>query len=385
MSTHELIPFSLPDVGEEEIAEVVDSMRYGWVTTGPKMRRFEEAFAEFLGGGLETVAVNSATAGLHLAVEASGAGPGDEVITSPYTFTATAEVIRYVGANPVFVDIDPATFNLDPGRIEQALTPRTKAIMPVHFAGLACAMDPILEVARRHGLRVIEDAAHAMPTTYRGEAIGTLKSDATVFSFYSTKTMTTGEGGMVVTRDPRIAQRCRLMRLHGIDRDTFSRYHSDKPAWFYEVIAPGYKYNMTDVAASMGLHQLRKVDRFQRRRAEIQNYYNERFKALPVVLPPDAPAGDRHAYHLYALRLRQDAPLERNRFIEELSRRGISASVHFIPLIVQPYWRETCKLDPQDFPNAMECFRGEVSLPNYTRLSDEQVQRIADNVVDLLG
>lgn len=379
------IPFSLPDIGEEEIAEVVDSMRYGWVTTGPKMRRFEESFTEFLGGGVETVAVNSATAGLHLAVEAIGAKEGDEVITTPYTFTSTAEVIRYVGATPVFVDIDPDTFNIDPSSIYKALTSRTKAILPVHFAGLACEMDSILDIAKEHGLRVIEDAAHSLPTTYHGQMIGTLQSDATVYSFYSTKTMTTGEGGMVVTRDPKIAQRCRVMRLHGIDRDAFSRYNSDKPAWFYEVIAPGYKYNMTDVAASMGLHQLKKIQRFQKRRAEIQKYYNDRFKGLPIILPPDAPAGDMHAYHLYTLRLRQDAPLERNQLIEELAKRGISTSVHFIPLILQPYWRETYNLDPRDFPNTMECFRGEVSLPNYTRLTDEHVERIADNVFDLLG
>ena len=235
------LPFALPDIGEEEIAEVVDSLRSGWVTTGPKTKRFEQEFADFLGGGCEAIAVNSATAGLHLALEAIGIGAGDEVITTPYTFTATAEVVRYLGAHPVFVDIDPATLNIDVSKIEAAITPRTKAIMPVHFAGLSCDMDAIIRLARKHGLKVVEDAAHALPTRTNDKLIGTLDSDATVFSFYATKTITTGEGGMVVTRDPAIAARCRVMRLHGISRDAFDRYVSAKPSWQYEVVAPGFK------------------------------------------------------------------------------------------------------------------------------------------------
>jgi dTDP-4-amino-4,6-dideoxygalactose transaminase len=236
----DFLPFALPDVGEEEIAEVVDALRSGWVTTGPKTRRFETDFVEYLGGGIEAVAVNSATAGLHLAVEAAGIGPGDEVVTTTHTFTATAEVVRYLGADPVFVDIDPASYCIDVQAIEAAVTPRTRAIMPVHYAGYPCDMDAITTVARRHDLKIIEDAAHALPTLYRERLVGTLDSLATVFSFYATKTITTGEGGMVVTRDPAIARRARLMRLHGIDRDAFDRYTSSRPAWYYEVVAPGY-------------------------------------------------------------------------------------------------------------------------------------------------
>lgn len=379
------IPFSIPDIGQEEVDEVVDSMLHGWVTTGPKMRKFEEDFATFLGGGVETVAVNSATAGLHLAVEAIGLAPGDEVITSPYTFTATAEVVRYLGGKPVFVDVDESTFNLDPSQIEAKITPRTKAIIPVHMAGLACDMEPILSVARRHNLRVIEDAAHALPTTYRGKLIGSLASDATVFSFYSTKTITTGEGGMIVTRDPKLAARCRVMRLHGIDRDAFSRYNAKNSAWYYEVIAPGYKYNMTDIAASMGIHQLKKAWRFQKRRQEIAEIYSGALRELPVTVPPSAPDDDLHAWHLYILRLRQDAPITRDNFIQKMGAAGISTSVHFIPLFLHPYWRDTYKLRPEDFPSSMACYRGAVSLPNYTKLTDEQVNRVALTARHLLG
>src|SRR6185436_7845006 len=283
------LPFALPEIGEEEITEVVDALRSGWLTTGPKTARFEANFAEFIGGGVQALAVNSATAGLHLALEASGVGAGDEVITTTYTFTATAEVIRYLGAHPVLLDIDPQTFNLDPAQIGSAITPRTKAIIPVHFAGLSCAMDEILAIARKHNLRVIEDAAHALPTTYRGKLIGALESDATVYSFYATKTITTGEGGMIVTRDAELARRCRVMRLHGISRDVFDRYTSTTPAWHYEVVAPGFKYNMSDLAAAVGIHQLKKAWQFQARRQELAAAYTAAFADLPVILPPAAP------------------------------------------------------------------------------------------------
>ena len=383
--TETFIPFSRPDIGWEEVDEVVDSMLNGWVTTGPKMRQFENDFAAFLGGGVQAVAVNSATAGLHLAVEAIGLKPADEVITTPYTFTATAEVIRYLGATPVFVDIDSDTFNIDPGAIRAKITSRTKAILPVHFGGLACDMDPIIAIAREHGLRVIEDAAHSFPTGYKGKLIGTLPTDATVFSFYSTKTMTTGEGGMIVTRDTQLANRCRMMRLHGIDRDAFARYNSDKPAWYYEVLAPGFKYNMTDIAAAMGIHQLKKARRFQARRQQIAKLYNDAFCGLPVILPPDAVEGDIHAHHLYALRLRPESPLSRDAFIDQMAKLGISTSVHFIPMFLHPYWRDTYHLSPQDFPRAMQCYSSEVSLPNFTRMTDEQLQRVIDATQELLA
>lgn len=370
------LPFALPDIGEEEIAEVVDSLRSGWLTTGPKTKRFEEEFAAFIGSKCEAVAVNSATAGLHLALEAVGVGPGDEVITTPYTFTATAEVIRYLGADPVFVDIVHETYNIDPWKIEAAITPRTKAIIPVHFAGLPCDMEEILEIAQRYGLKVIEDAAHALPSLYKGMLIGALKSDATVYSFYATKTITTGEGGMVVTQDPDIAQRCKVMRLHGISRDAFDRYVSTKPSWFYEVVAPGYKYNMTDMAASLGIHQLRKAKGFQQRREEMADRYNEAFCDLPVVLPPKAPAGDSHAWHLYVLRLHSEANVKRDRFIELMAEKGVGCSVHFIPLHMHPYWRERYGLKPSDFQNAFEIYKSAVSLPLYTKMTNDDQDRV---------
>ena len=379
------LPFALPDIGEDEISEVVDSLRSGWLTTGPKTKRFEEDFSAFVGSDCEAVAVNSATAGLHLALEAVGVGPGDEVLTTPYTFTATAEVICYLGADPVFVDIDPRTFNIDPSKIVRAITPRTKAIIPVHFAGLPCDMDAILEIAQRYGLKVIEDAAHALPSLYKGTLIGALKSDATVYSFYATKTISTGEGGMVVTQNPDIAKRCRVMRLHGISRDAFDRYVSTKPSWFYEVVAPGFKYNMTDIAASLGIHQLRRAREFQQRREEMADRYNNAFNALPVILPPGAPKGNSHAWHLYVLRLPADSKIKRDRFIEFMAEKGIGCSVHFIPLHIHPYWREKYGLKPTDFQNALDLYRSVVSLPLYTKMTNDDQMRVIASVKEILS
>ncbi|MFT4193167.1 DegT/DnrJ/EryC1/StrS family aminotransferase, partial [Ottowia sp.] len=249
-ATSVFIPFARPDIGDDEIAAVTRALRSGWVTTGPETRAFEQEFAGYLGGGLHAIAVNSATAGLHLALEAIGIQPGDEVIAPTLTFTATVEVARYLGADAKLVDVDPVTLNIDPARIEAAITPRTKAILPVHYGGLACNMDAIFAIAERHGLKVVEDAAHALPATYSGALIGQLASAAAVFSFYANKTMTTGEGGMVVTRDEHLAARMKVMRLHGISRDAFDRFQSRTPAWYYEIVAPGFKYNLTDPAAA---------------------------------------------------------------------------------------------------------------------------------------
>jgi len=385
MSMPEFLPFALPDIGEEEIAEVLDSLRSGWLTTGPKAKFFEQQFAAFLGGSTEAIAVNSATAGLHLALEAIGLEPGDEVITTPYTFTATAEVVRYLGADPVFVDIDSRTFNIDRAKIEAAVTSKTKAIIPVHFGGLACDMDAIHRIARKSGLKVIEDAAHALPTTYNGKLVGALESDVVVYSFYATKTITTGEGGMLVTRNPEIAKRCSIMRLHGINRDAFDRYTSTKPSWSYEVVAPGYKYNMMDIAASLGIQQLRKVWSLQKRRADMAAHYDEAFKDLPVLLPPKAAAGDIHAWHLYVLRLDEDAKISRDRFIELMATNGIGCSVHFIPLHLHPYWRDRYKFKPDDFPNALNAYQRAVSLPIYTKMTDEDQARVISAVRAILA
>lgn len=383
MST--FLPFALPDIGEEEINEALDSLRSGWLTTGPKTKRFEEDFASFTGHDAEAIAVNSATAGLHLALEAVGIGPDDEVITTPYTFTATAEVVRYLGADPVLVDIDPATFNIDPAQIESAITARTKAIIPVHFAGLACDMNAILRIARKYNLKVVEDAAHALPTTCNGRLIGSLDSDATVYSFYATKTITTGEGGMIVTRNPEVAKRCRIMRLHGISRDAFDRYTSTKPSWHYEVVAPGCKYNMTDIAASLGIHQLRKAGAFQKKREAMARRYDEAFDDLPIILPPKAPAGDVHAWHLYVIRLTDSTPVERNRFIELMAEKGVGCSVHFIPLHLHPYWRDRYNLKPEDFPNALNAYEHAVSLPIYTKMTDRDQERVMAAVRNILS
>lgn len=385
MDNLQFLPFALPDIGEEEIAEVVDTLRSGWITTGPKAKQFEQDFAAFIGGGVETIAVNSATAGLHLALDALGISAGDEVITTPYTFTATAEVVRYLDAHPVFVDIDPVSFNIDPKKIENAITEKTKAIIPVHFAGLACKMDEIIKIARKHNLKVIEDAAHALPTTCNGKIIGSLDTDVTIFSFYATKTITTGEGGMIVTRDPKLADRCRVMRLHGINRDVFDRYSSKKPSWQYDVIAPGYKYNITDIAAAIGMHQLKKAKWFSARRKQIAEKYNESFAELPVILPPNGNGSEIHAWHLYVIRLTDKSEITRDEFIYEMSKCGIGSSVHFIPLHILTYWKQKYNLNKMDFPCAYNAYLNAVSLPIYTKMTDEDVNRVIKAVTDLLG
>jgi len=380
----DFIPFARPAIGEEEIAEVVDSLRNGWVTTGPKAKQFETDFARYIGGEVEAVALNSATAGLHLALEALGISAGDEVITTPYTFTATAEVVRYLGADPVFVDIEPETLNIDVASIEAAITERTKAIIPVHFAGLSCNMDEIIALAKKHDLKVVEDAAHALPARYKQQLIGTLNSDATVFSFYANKTITTGEGGMLVTRDSSLAERPRAMRLHGINRDVFARYASDKPSWFYEVVAPGYKYNLTDIAASIGIHQLKKADLFQQQREQLANVYLRELADLPLRMPAVAPPGWQHAWHLFVVRINRDAPVGRNEFIEKMAEQKIGCSVHFIPLHIQPYWRDRYHFRPEDFPQAYQAYEGAVSLPLYPRMTEAEQQRVIDVTRTLL-
>ncbi|MFO1218993.1 MAG: DegT/DnrJ/EryC1/StrS family aminotransferase [Burkholderiaceae bacterium] len=386
MSTAPFLPFALPDIGDEEIAEVVDTLRSGWLTTGPKAKRFETEFAAFLGDEtLHCIAVNSATAGLHLALEALGIAPGDEVITTTHTFTATAEVVRYLGADVRLVDIDPATLNIDARLVEAAITPRTKAIIPVHYGGLAADMPAILAIARRHGLKVVEDAAHALPATSGGRLVGTLESDATVFSFYANKTITTGEGGMLVTRSDALARRARVMRLHGISRDAFDRFTSKAPSWYYEIVAPGFKYNLTDIAAAIGLQQLKKARAFAQRRAEIAQRYTEALASLPLALPPGPPAGEQHAWHLYAIRLADGVGVARDRFIEQLYARGIGCSVHYIPLHQHPYWRERYGLSEGMFPHSQHAYERMLSLPIYTRMSDADTARVATAVKATLG
>ena len=380
------LPFARPDIGAAEIDAVSAAMRSGWVTTGPKTKEFEQAFTTYLGGhGLQSIAVNSATAGLHLALEALGIGPGDEVIAPTLTFTATVEVVRYLGADPVLVDVDPVTLNIDPARIRAAITPRTKAIMPVHYGGLACDMDAILAIAKEHGLKVVEDAAHALPTTWRGTLVGQLQSDVTVFSFYANKTITTGEGGMAVTHDPALAQRMRTMRLHGMNRDAFDRFTSRIPAWYYEVVAPGFKYNMTDVAAAMGVEQLARLPHFVQRREVLARRYHEQLANLPLALPAVAPPGDTHAWHLYVIRLLPDAPLDRDAAIQALSDRGIGTSVHYVPLHRHPYWRDRYQLTPAMFPEADAAYQAMISIPLFTAMSDSDQDRVIAALHEVLG
>jgi dTDP-4-amino-4,6-dideoxygalactose transaminase len=386
MTQPKFLPFALPDIGEDEINEVVDALRSGWVTTGPKTKQFEADFAAFIGDGVEAIAVNSATAGLHLALEAVGIGPGDEVIVPSYTFTATAEVVRYLGAHPVCVDVDAATFNIRPEAIRAAITAKTRAIMPVHFAGLACDMDAIIAIAREHGLKIVEDAAHAMPTYYKGKLIGTLDSDVSVFSFYANKTMTTGEGGMVVSKNKDIIARCKVMRLHGISRDAFDRYTSKTPAWYYEVVAPGYKYNMPDTAAAMGIHQLKKINAFLAKRETLAARFDEALADLPLILPArPVDAGSNHAWHLYPVRLKPEAGISRDDFIVRMAELGIGCSVHFIPLHRQPVWRDGYGLKREDFPVADAAFEAEVTLPLYTRMTDDDQRRVIAAVREVLG
>lgn len=383
---HAFLPFALPEIGEEEIGEVIDTLRSGWITTGPKAARFESEFAKFLGdASLHCIAVNSATAGLHLALEALGIGPGDEVITTTHTFTATAEVVRYLGADVKLVDVDPETLNIDLQQVEAAICPRTRAILPVHYAGLAVDMPALLELAQRRGLRVVEDAAHAFPASIGGRLVGTLASDATVFSFYANKTITTGEGGMLVTANAELASRARIMRLHGMNRDAFDRFTSTRPAWYYEIVAPGFKYNLTDIAAAIGLHQLSRAHAFRKRREEIARQYDALLADLPVIRPAQPASGDLHAWHLYVLRLADPARVQRDRLVESLFAAGIGCSVHYIPLHLHPYWRDRYQLAPQDYPVSQRAYERMVSLPIYSRMQDADVRRVASAVRAALG
>jgi len=374
----EFLPFAAPLLGDEEIQEVVHCLRSGWLTTGHKVKQFEREFGEFI-GAKHALAVNSCTAALHLALEAVGVGPGDEVITTPMTFTATAAVIEHLGARPVFADVTARTLNIDPEQIRRRLSPRTKAILPVHFAGQACDMDAIVDIARGAGVPVIEDAAHAIPTRYNGRMVGTL-SDITCFSFYATKNVTTGEGGMVVTDRDDIMERMRLMHLHGMSKDAWKRY-TQNGSWSYEILAPGFKYNLTDIAAAIGIHQLRKCQAFHRRRLTIADQYDAAFADLPGISIPRVEDRESHGWHLYVIQVDPERlTIGRDAFIDQLIARNIGVSVHFIPLHVHPYYRERYALRPQDFPNAWGAYERIVSLPIYAKMSDDDVRHVVDAV-----
>lgn len=367
------LPFALPDIGAEEIDAVREVLESGWVTTGPKTKQFEAEFAKAV-GAKHAIALNSCTAALHLALEAIGLRADDEVITSPYTFAATAEVIRYFGAKPVLVDVDAETFNIRPDLVEAAITGRTRAVIPIHIAGRAADMDPLLAICRARGVVVIEDAAHSFPTTYKGRTIGSF-GDMTCFSFYATKTITTGEGGMICTDNDEWADRCRIMSLHGISRDAWKRYTAEGN-WYYEIVAPGFKYNLTDIASALGLAQLQKAERMAHRRREIALRYNAAFGRLESLQVP-LEGDDVHPWHLYMLRVHPDRlSITRDRFVEELRARNIGTSVHFIPLHVHPYYRELYGYTPEDFPVAHAEYLREISLPIYSKMTDEDVDDV---------
>jgi perosamine synthetase len=372
------LPFALPDTDGDELAEIQEALESGWITTGPKTRRFEAAFTATV-GARHAIAVNSCTAAMHLALDALGLQRGDEVITTPYTFAATAEVVRYFDARPVLVDVDARSLNMRPELLEAAITSRTRAIIPIHIAGLPADLDGIHEVARRHDLPVIEDAAHAFPARYKGRMIG-CQSQFTCFSFYATKTITTGEGGMICTDDDTWAERCRIMALHGISKDAWKRYTAEG-AWYYEIVAPGYKYNMADLAAALGLAQLRKAERMAERRRVIAQQYNRAFADSPELQIPHDRPDCQHAWHLYMLRLNLDRLcIDRGRFIERLKQHNIGTSVHFIPLHMHPYYRQTYGYRPDDFPVAHGEYLREISLPIYSKMSDADVLDVIDAV-----
>jgi dTDP-4-amino-4,6-dideoxygalactose transaminase len=338
-----------------------------------------------MGGDVEAIAVNSATAGLHLAAEACGIGPGDDVIVPTLTFTATASVIRYLGAEIVLADVEEKTRCIDLDDAERRLTPRCKAIIPVHFGGLPCDMTKVMAFARRHGLKVIEDAAHAMPARFDGRLIGSLDSDACVFSFYACKPITTGEGGMIVTRDPKIAARARVMRTHGLDRDSFDRFRKVGASWAYDVVAPGFKYNLTDVAAAIGVVQLSRAETLQASRQRAAERYLKKLANLPIECPANAPPGGLNSWHMFPIQVHESARADRDDLIAALTAEGIGTSVHYRPLHEMTYWKERYRCEPGDFPVASRYFAGAVTLPLFAGMTDAQVDRVVAAVREVLG
>jgi dTDP-4-amino-4,6-dideoxygalactose transaminase len=377
------IVFGSPLIGEEEIAEICATLRSGWVGTGPKVRRFEEMFREYV-GARHAIAVNSCTAALHLSLLVSGVAPGDEVITTPMTFCATANSILHAAARPVFVDVDPYTMNLDPAGVEAAITPKTRAIVPVHFAGRPCPMDEIESLASRFDLLVIEDAAHSIEGRYHGRKIGAI-SPMTCFSFYVTKNMTTVEGGMITTENDDFAAKLKMYALHGLSADAWHRF-SDRGYKHYEVVFPGFKYNMTDLQASLGLHQLGRLEAHLVRRDEIWRRYDESFADLPVRTPAPPEPDTKHSLHLYTLRiLLKTCGKTRDEVMQELHQRGIGTGVHYTALHLHPYYRETFGYREGMFPHAEAIGASTLSLPLSAKLSDEEVERIIGAVRNVLS
>ncbi len=372
------LPIALPWMGEREKALVLESLDSGWITTGPRTLELAARIAE-RAGAKHAVCVNSATGALHLALEALGIADGDEAITSTWTFVATVNVIEHVRARPVLVDIEPDTLNLDPAAVAAAITPRTRAIITVDYGGHPCEYDAIHALAREHGIAIIDDAAHALGAAYRGRAVGSL-ADITAFSFYATKNLSTGEGGAAVTDDPALAERIQLLSLHGMSRDAWKRY-GDTGSWFYEVVAPGWKYNLSDVLAAIGVGQMERFDEFQARRLAIVERYQAAMADISEVRLPVARPHVTHAWHLFPIALELDRlTIDRARFIQELRSENIGTSVHFIPIHRHPHFRDSLSLKPEQFPVAEHAYARAISLPLFPRMTDRDVDDVVDAV-----
>ncbi len=383
MPRSEFLVFGAPKISEDEIAEVVAVLRSGWIGTGPRCVQFEKLFADYVGVP-HAIAVNSCTAALHLALKALDIGPGDEVITTPLTWCATANVIVHVGARPVFVDVDRRTGNIDPAAIEAAVTQRTRALIPVHFAGRACDMDAIGGIARRHNLRIVEDAAHAIESTWKGRKVGGI-GDVTAFSFYANKNITSAEGGMATTRDPALAERIRILSAQGTSSDSWRRFRADGPA-HVQVVEAGFKYNLSDLHAALGLRQLMKVEEHHKRRQALWKFYDSALARLPLILPAPLDPDSRHALHLYTVLVDTDrARLDRDALRAELKRLNIGTGLHYLALHLQPYYQQAFGTRRGQFPNAEFISDRTLSLPLSAAVSDRDAQDVVEALKALLG
>ena len=375
--------FGSPKIEEAEIEEVLACLRSGWLGTGPKVAQFERDFTNYKGGKGHPVAVNSCTAALHVSMIAAGLKPGDEVITTALTFCATVNAIVHAGLTPVLADVNPLTMNLDPDDVERRITPKTRAILPVHFAGRPCEMDRLLQLAEKHGLKIIEDCAHAIETMYRGRSAGTLGHFG-CFSFYVTKNIITGEGGMILTRSAEDAGRCKMLALHGMSKDAWKRF-ADEGYKHYQVVECGFKYNMMDIQAAIGLHQLKRIEPYWKRRQEIWNTYDAAFADSSLVLPAPPEPDTRHAFHLYTILVDEARTgVQRDDLLTGMTRRGIGVGVHYLSVPEHPYYQQTFGWCPEDYPNAMRIGRQTVSLPLSAKLEDHDVARVVDAVLGCL-